>query len=83
MARSVLGTLPPNAPEMMDVDDDGAGGKMDAATVVAAASEAERFALLKQAAKDSPMDYAAHLSLVEFLRAARPGSLDLLKAREA
>lgn len=68
---------------MMDVDEDNSGGKEDAAAAMAVASEAERFVLLKQAAKDSPTDYAAHLSLVEYLRAARPGSLDLLKAREA
>lgn len=67
----------------MNVDDDGAGRKVDASAVAVAASEAERFALLKQAVKDSPTDYAAHLSLVEYLRATRPGSLDLLKAREA
>lgn len=63
----------------MDVDDDGAnvGGG-----TIAQASEAERFAVLKAAVKDSPGDYGAHLALVEYLRRERPGSLELLKARQ-
>lgn len=44
--------------------------------------DAESFALLKKATKESPADYNAHLNLVSYLRRERPGSLDLLKARE-
>ncbi|CAM9281713.1 unnamed protein product [Scytosiphon promiscuus] len=63
----------------MDVDDDGGGG-----VVVTPAQEsgAERFAELKAAVKEVPGDYGAHLALVEYLRRERPGSLELLKARQ-
>lgn len=60
---------------IMDVENDGPSG-------AAAASEAERFAVLKGAVKTSPTDYAAHLALVEYLRRERPGSLELSKARQ-
>lgn len=66
----------------MDVDGDGSGGGGGSATAVAAASEATLFALLKGAVKDSPSDYTAHLSLVQYLRTERPGSLELSKARQ-
>eukprot|EP00903_Cladosiphon_okamuranus_P006864 g6685.t1 len=66
----------------MDVDGDGSGNVGGDAAAVAAASEAERFALLKGAVKDSPSDYTAHLSLVQYLRKERPGSLELSKARQ-
>lgn len=66
---------------MMDVDD-----MMDnhVATSVRSdtASDAERYVILKGAVKDAPADYTAHLSLVGYLREHRPGSLDLLKARQ-
>eukprot|EP00752_Nemacystus_decipiens_P008742 g7803.t1 len=67
---------------MMDVDGDGSSGGRGSAGDGAPASEAERFALLKGAVKDSPSDYGAHLSLVEYLRRERPGSLELSKARQ-
>lgn len=68
---------------MMDVDaDDSTSGSRSAAAVEGAASEAEQFALLKGAVKDSPSDYTAHLLLVEYLRRERPGSLELSKARQ-
>ena len=66
----------------MDVDGDGSSGGGGSVAAVSAASEAERFALLKGAVKDSPSDYNAHLSLVEYLRRERPGSLELSKARQ-
>lgn len=66
----------------MGIDANGSSGDGVSAATVAAASEAERFALLKGAVKDSPTDYTAHLSLVEYLRRARPGSLELSKARQ-
>lgn len=46
------------------------------------ASQAEQLILLKRAVQDAPTDYNAHLGLVAYLRKERPGSLDLLKARE-
>ncbi|CAN0532550.1 unnamed protein product, partial [Ectocarpus sp. 12 AP-2014] len=49
---------------------------------VAPASKAEQFALLKGAVQDCPGDYTAHLSFVKHLRGERPGSLELLKARQ-
>lgn len=64
----------------MDVDDDGSG--VGGSAAAAQPSEAERFALLKAAVKDFPGDYGAHLALVEYLRRERPGSLELLKARQ-
>lgn len=63
----------------MDVDGEFASGGGGA---VAPASKAEQFALLKGAVKDCPGDYTAHLSLVKHLRGDRPGSLELLKARQ-
>lgn len=65
----------------MEVDGEGSGG-CGGDGAVAPVSEAERFALLKGAVKDSPRDYTAHLSLVEYLRKERPGSLELRKARQ-
>lgn len=65
----------------MDVDEDG-GGVAREITPKSEASEAERFALLRGAVKDAPTDYGAHLAFVGYLRSERPGSLDLLKARE-
>lgn len=65
---------------IMDVDDD--GGNVDRSRSVSGVSEAERFALLRAAVKVAPNDYTAHLSLVGYLRGQRPGSLDLLKARQ-
>lgn len=64
----------------MDVDGDGPSGAD--ASAAQQVSEAERFALLKGAVKESPTDYAAHLALVEYLRKERPGSLELSKARQ-
>ena len=64
----------------MDVDD--GGGNADRARSTSGVSEAERFALLRAAVKVAPTDYTAHLSLVGYLRGQRPGSLDLLKARQ-
>ncbi|CBN77067.1 Sart3 protein [Ectocarpus siliculosus] len=63
----------------MEVDGEVASGGGGA---VAPASKAEQFALLKGAVKDCPGDYTAHLFLVKHLRGERPGSLELLKARQ-
>lgn len=64
----------------MDVDSDGGNAVKDGSAP--GVSEAEHFALLRGAVKAAPTDYAAHLSLVGYLRRERPGSLDLLKARQ-
>lgn len=66
---------------VMDVDEDGKGPG-DFLTENFNAPEAEHFALLKGAVKDAPTNYTAHLSLVGYLRKQRPGSLDLLRARQ-
>ena len=55
---------------------------METMEKVPVTSEVERYALLKAAVRDSPAHYEAHLALVRYLRHHRPGSLDLLKARE-
>lgn len=61
----------------MDIDESDAG-----TAVGGSISDAEQFTLLKRATRDMPTDYTAHLNLVTYLRKERPGSLDLLKARE-
>lgn len=65
---------------MMDEDNENGGDGI--VVIVSEEAKAEKFALLKQAVKETPTDYAAHLSLVGYLRKERPQSLDLLKARQ-